>query len=100
MIFGAIIAACYDLAFNLTVTLVPTLKANTNVPYLPPLLRLLPQGYVYVLMNDICTAANGVYMKQKLDSKGLGACLKLTHYFQSRAGKFCHFYIYKNSSYL
>jgi len=47
MIFGSVVAASNDLAFNL-------------------------RGYTYVLLNDFFTAGNGVLMKKKLESKDLG----------------------------
>lgn len=47
MIGGSIIAAADDVTFSMT-------------------------GYILVLLNDVFTAANGVYMKKKLDSKELG----------------------------
>jgi len=47
MLFGTMVAASNDLAFNL-------------------------RGYVYVLLNDFFTAANGVIMRKKLDAKDLG----------------------------
>merc|ERR1719225_664153 len=47
MIFGAIVAACNDLAFNL-------------------------KGYTYVLLNDFFTAGNGVVTKKKTRSQRFG----------------------------
>lgn len=47
MVFGALLAAADDVTFS-------------------------PVGYTLVLLNDGFTAANGVYMKKKLDSQELG----------------------------
>ncbi|KFW94874.1 UDP-N-acetylglucosamine/UDP-glucose/GDP-mannose transporter, partial [Phalacrocorax carbo] len=47
IILGAFIAAGSDLSFN-------------------------PEGYTFVLLNDVFTAANGVYTEQKINPKELG----------------------------
>ena len=56
MIFGAVVAAVNDLAFNL-------------------------QGYLFVLLNDVCTAATGVMTKKKLNSNNIGKKSLKTHFF-------------------
>ena len=47
MILGGAVAASNDLSFHLV-------------------------GYVYVMVNNLSTAAGGVYMKKRLDAKDLG----------------------------
>ncbi|XP_067945673.1 UDP-sugar transporter UST74c-like [Watersipora subatra] len=47
MIFGALVAAWYDLSFNLP-------------------------GYIMIFLSDIATALNGVYTMKKLQAKSLG----------------------------
>ena len=71
MILGAIIAACNDLAFSLKVGMEKFYEHSVfkNVFY-DCLFDF--QGYTFILLNDFCTAANGVCTKQKLDAKDLG----------------------------
>jgi solute carrier family 35 protein len=47
MVFGALVAAADDLSFVLS-------------------------GYVFIMLNNLSTAAKEVYIKQKLDNKDLG----------------------------
>ena len=47
MVFGSMVAASNDLAFNLL-------------------------GYTFVMANNLCTASQGVYVKKKLKNNDLG----------------------------